>query len=244
MNRQQDFDSKLENLRQCVREKIGNINTLDLKIKSLENQLDFRNENFVSISDSTIPRNNFAKSNCSSYHHPVPPSINLTNVDNHKTKRLQQPSFPNQHISSVRHQSFSSGGKKSRNFHYNSRLGYKKFPFQCDICDWSSPKRDGINIHKAKEHGCNHKDEYGIKCPNIQCKLHRLLFDPTNSNGQKFKKAYECDMCDDSFDTNKGLSTHKGLIHRCKFRDNRNRHCTNFNCEEHNQEYIYESVED
>jgi hypothetical protein len=154
LNRQQDFDSKLENLKQSICEKNGNINSLDLKIKSLENQLKFRNEMFASstiINASTIPSNNFAKNNCSSTLHTVPPFINLTNVDNSKTKRLQQSTFLEQHISSVRQQCISQGGKQSRNYHYNSRNGYKKFPFQCDICDWSTPKREGINIHKAKE---------------------------------------------------------------------------------------------
>ena len=240
MIRQHDFDTNIEKLKQCVNEKVANINSMELKIKSLENQLDFRK--FASNKTTPIPKDNLADNNYLSNQHQVPPFKNLTNVDNQKTKRLQQTAILGHHINSGNHQCISSGGNKSRNFHYNSRLGFKKFPFQCDICDWSTPKRDGINIHKAKEHGCNYKDEYGIKCPNVQCQLHRLLFDPTNSNGQKFKKAYECDMCDCSFDSNKGLSTHKGLIHRCKYRDNRNRHCTNFNCEEHSQEYIYEIV--
>lgn len=239
-NRQHDFDTDVEKLKQCINEKVANINSMELKIKSLENQQEFGK--FASFKTTTIPRDNLTNNNSLSNQHQLPPFKNLTNIDYQKTKRLQQPAFLDHHINSGNHQCISSGGNKSRNFHYNSRLGFKKFPFQCDICDWSTQKRDGINIHKAKEHGCNYKDEYGIKCPNIQCKLHRLLFDPTNSNGQKFKKAHECDMCECSFDSNKGLSTHKGLIHRCKYRDNRNRHCTNFNCEEHSQEYIYEIV--
>lgn len=215
---------------------MDNIKNLEIKIKSLESKLQFK-EKYCTCKSSTISTN--SSSLCTNS-----PIINVTKSSIPKTKRLHLPSILHRPSSP----SFSSEpitlGRKPKNFHYNSRLGYKKFPYQCDICDWSTPNNYGLNVHKAKEHGCKYRDEYGMKCPNIQCRRHRLLFDPTNSKGEKLKKEHECDMCDESFESLKGLATHKGLVHKCKYRDEFDRKCQNYNCKIHHQDYEYEIIID
>jgi len=146
---------------------------------------------------------------------------------NHSTflMNLQTTGIPNNNIS---HSSVRNNHNKV----------FEKYANQCELCEFSTPKSVGVAIHRTKIHGCKHVDIYGKKCGNINCKIHVLLFDPKNP-GLKEDKPFKCDHCISSFDSQRGVDTHKGMMHRCLFRDDCNRRCEQFNCKDHIQEYLY-----
>ncbi len=75
------------------------------------------------------------------------------------------------------------------NFLSNSptNKAFRKYQNQCDLCDFSTPNSAGVSIHRTKVHGCKYIDEYGKTCKNVNCQLHKLIFDSRNRSGLKEK---------------------------------------------------------
>jgi len=120
--------------------------------------------------------------------------------------------------------------------------GYEKHAYQCELCDFSTSKPSGVSSHRTKVHGCKYINKHGEKCKNILCKIHEILYDPRNSNNSKKAKLYQCEYCSFSTNSPNGTAIHKGMIHRCKYKDDDDNQCESFNCQKHCQKYIFRCI--
>jgi hypothetical protein len=44
--------------------------------------------------------------------------------------------------------------------------------FKCEMCEFSSWHKDGVSIHTGIKHRCKYRNDYGDRCPEINCKTH------------------------------------------------------------------------
>ena len=45
--------------------------------------------------------------------------------------------------------------------------------FKCEMCEFSSWHKNGVTIHIGIMHRCKYRNDYGDRCPEINCKSHK-----------------------------------------------------------------------
>ena len=45
--------------------------------------------------------------------------------------------------------------------------------FKCEMCEFSSWHKNGVSIHIGIMHRCKYRNDYGDRCPEINCKSHK-----------------------------------------------------------------------
>ena len=86
-------------------------------------------------------------------------------------------------------------------------------PFKCDLCDYSSSRKDNLNRHKKlRGHATEVSHDEGYKCPWCNFRSNSIVLKQhINSVHSSKLKQYKCDLCYYSSARKDNLTRHKNL---------------------------------